>query len=215
MKNYILLVQFCFLLFILTFSIEYAFGQEEQKTNSKPILRDTNFLVEEYITDLHYPTTIDFIGNDLFILEKNGNVKLVKDGILQSENILELDVSKTIEEGLIGILVKKNFVYLHFTTDDNVDKSTSNWIYKYRWDGKQLVEPKIVKEIHDGNYIHNAGVMAMDSNGTVFMIMGDLGNRKGILQNYDSGKPDDTSVIMPIDPPGEYYAIGIFIIIII
>ena len=83
MKNYILLVQFCFLLFILTFSIEYAFGQEEQKTNSKPILRDTNFLVEEYITDLHYPTTIDFIGNDLFILEKNGNVKLVKDGILQ------------------------------------------------------------------------------------------------------------------------------------
>jgi len=209
MRNSIFLISLCFFLYTIPLSLEYSSGQEEQVKQQIPMLRDKNFLIEEYVKDLQYPTTIDFIGNDLLVLEKNGDVRLVKEGILQQESILKLDVSKTIEEGLIGILVKENFVYLHYTTEDEIDKSTSNFIYKFRWDGTQLVEPKIIKEIHGGNNIHNAGVMAMDSSGTVFMMMGDLGNRKGILQNYDSGTPDDTSVIMPIDPPSEYFAIGI------
>ncbi len=174
-----------------------------------PFLRDQNMIIEEHVDGLKLPTTMAFIDNDILVLEKNGNVRLIRDGILQQEPILSLEVSQTIEEGLIGILVKNNFVYLHYTTEDLSTKTTSNWFYKYEWDGNNLINPKLVKEIHGGNYGHNSGVMTMDLEGNVYMVIGDLQNRQGLLQNYNSGEPDDTSVIMPIDPDGSHYAIGI------
>ena len=204
------IILFSFLSFCIAFFlVEDIYAIENSPVQFNPVLRDHNVIVEEYVNGLRLPTTIAFIDNDLLVLEKNGNVRLIRDGVLQSSPVLTLEVGKTIEEGLIGILVKNNLVYLHYTTDDPTTKTTSNWIYKYQWDGNKLINPQLVKEIHGGNGIHNSGVMTMDADGTVFMVMGDLGNRKGLLQNNISGEPDDTSVIMPIDPPGAYYAIGI------
>ena len=201
---------FLFLSFYgMFFLIEDIHAIENSPISHNPVLRDHNLTVEEYVIGLQLPTTIAFIDNDLLVLEKNGNVRLIRDGILQSAPVLSLEVSKTLEDGLIGILAKDNLVYLHYTTEDAVRKTTSNWFYKYQWDGNKLINPQLVKEIHGGGKLHNSGVMTMDANGTVFMVMGDLGNRKGLLQNHISGEPDDTSVIMPIDPPGSYYAIGI------
>ena len=201
---------FLFLSFYITFFlIEDIYAIENSPIQLNPVLRDHNFTVEEYINGLQLPTTIAFIDNDLLVLEKNGNVRLIRDGILQFTPVLTLEVSKTIEEGLIGILVKDNLVYLHYTTEDPTTKTASNWFYKYLWDGNKLINPQLVKEIHGGSKMHNSGVMTMDTNGTVFMVMGDLGNRTGLLQNHISGEPDDTSVIMPIDSLGDYYAIGI------
>jgi glucose/arabinose dehydrogenase len=45
-------------------------------------------------------------------------------------------------------------------------------------------------------------------NGQVYAVIGDNGNY-GHLQNNDEDWKDDTSVILRIDPPGPYYAIGI------
>ena len=202
---FFLLLSFC----ITFFLVEEIHAIENSPIQPNPVLREHNVIVEEYVNGLQLPTTIAFINNDLLVLEKHGNVRLIRDGVLQSSPVLTLEVSKTGEEGLIGILAKNNTVYLHYTTGDHVTETVSNWFYKYQWDGNKLINPQLVKEIHDGSGIHNSGVMAMDADGTVFMILGDLNNRKGLLQNNISGELDDTSVIMPIDPPGTYYAIGI------
>ena len=172
-------LSFCTIFFL----VGDIYAIENSPIQSNPVLRDHNIIVEEYVNGLRLPTTIAFIDNDLLVLEKNGNVRLIRDGILQSSPVLTLEVGKTIEEGLIGILVKNNLVYLHYTTDDPTTKTTSNWIYKYQWDGNKLINPQLVKEIHGGTGMHNSGVMTMDADGTVFMVMGDLGNRKGLLQN--------------------------------
>ena len=180
-----------------------------QSPNSQlPIIKDSNFLIEEYVSDLDFPTNFDFIGNDILILEKDGNIRLVKDGMLVQEPIKKIDVSTTLEEGLLGILTKDEFVYLHYTTRDPDSDLTSNWFYKFTWDGDTLTEPHLIKEIHGGSYIHNSGVMEI-FNDQIVMTIGDLSNRDGITQNNLDGDFDHTSVIIPIEPVGEPIAIGI------
>jgi len=214
-KYLVLILVICSALpFIINFS--YAQDDETSEREIKPNLIDKNFIVEEFVTGLLLPTTFDFVDQGMLVLEKNGKIQFIKDGILQSKPILSLDVSTSAEEGLIGILVDNDFVYLHYTTknddvigNDSKVGTTSNWFYRYEWINEELINPSLIKVIHGGNGMHNSGVMVKDPNGTIMMVMGDLSNRQGLLQNYLAGEQDDTSVIMPIEPPGDYYAIGI------
>jgi len=118
------IILFSFLSFCIAFFlVEDIYAIENSPVQFNPVLRDHNVIVEEYVNGLRLPTTIAFIDNDLLVLEKNGNVRLIRDGVLQSSPVLTLEVGKTIEEGLLGILVKNNLVYLHYTTDDPPTKT--------------------------------------------------------------------------------------------
>ena len=57
-----------------------------------PTIFADDLKIETFAEDLSMPTTMSFIGNDLLVLEKEGNVKLIRDGNIQSESILTLDV---------------------------------------------------------------------------------------------------------------------------
>ena len=187
---------------------EQISANAQSSNNSQPLIKESDFLIEEYVSGLKFPTTFDFIDNHILVLEKDGNIRLVKDGVLVDEPIKKIDVSTTLEEGLLGILTNENSVYIHYTTRDSDTDLTSNWFYKFNWDGENLIEPILLKEIHDGSYGHNSGVMEM-YNDQVIMVIGDLFNRNGLTQNNLLGEFDHTSVIMPIDPLGEPLAIGI------
>ena len=60
---------------------------------------------------------------------------------------MEIDVSKGKEEGLLGILTRDTTAYIHYTTRNSDDGATSNWFYRYHWDGQKFTEPKLLKEI--------------------------------------------------------------------
>ena len=62
-----------------------------------------------------------FIDNDtIMALEKDGNVRLISNGVLQKEPILKVDVDMEAERGLLGIAkLKKN-------TDTNNTNLTNN-----------------------------------------------------------------------------------------
>jgi len=209
MRFFLLVLLLIILNTVFVFTIDStAFGQLDRGANNEISLRDSNLVVEEYVSNLKFPVMIDFIGNDMLVIEKDGLIKIIKDGILKSEPILELEVSTTIEEGLIGILVVENDVYLHYTTADTDDNTTSNWFYKYEWNGEALIEPELLMSFHKGHGQHNAGIMAHDENGVVYVAIGDLGNRKGVFQNYPLGDSDNTGTIMTLEPT-EIFAIGI------
>ncbi|MDH3610288.1 MAG: PQQ-dependent sugar dehydrogenase [Nitrosopumilus sp.] len=180
-------------------------------------VEDPNLIVEEYVTGILSPTSIDFIGNDLLILEKNtGKVLLVRDGVLQTTPALDVAVANHWERGMLGIESVGNDVYLFYTpstTDGGLPLSdTGNHVYKYTWDGNNLINPVFLKEFSTTpGASHNGGVMTKDSSGNVFVVMGDT-ERDGPLQNFDQNHhnhSDDTSVIMQINPPGPYLAMGI------
>jgi aldose sugar dehydrogenase len=100
------------------FIIAYFFGyglynallynqQEQQRQKQDPSLRipERNALkVQEVTEGLAFPTSMAFLdGNNLLVLEKNGQVRLISNGILQKQPILTLSVNTTAERGLLGI----------------------------------------------------------------------------------------------------------------
>ena len=190
---------------------------QENKTNNV-VIKDSNLIVEEYISGLNLPVMIDFIDDDdgvhMLVIEKDeGTVKIIKDGILISEPILQLEVSHTSEEGLIGILVQNNDVFVHYTTRSVDDDTTSNWFTKYTWDGEKLIEPVELLSFHKGTGNHNGGVMIEDENGIVFGAIGDLGYGKVLdmqqQKNFLSAENNYIGSILSLNTPSEVYAVGI------
>ena len=101
---------------------------------------DPEFIVEEFVVGLDRPTTMAFIGDDILVLEKNsGRVKHVKDGVLQENPVLEVEVNNKGERGLLGITTVNSSVYLYFTAAEQDGESQGNHIYMYEWNGQAAV----------------------------------------------------------------------------
>src|SRR5215217_1593309 len=169
---------------------------------SNIVLKDKSLVVQPYVSGLNLPMTMTFVGEkELLVVERTaGNVRLIRDGELQPEPVLTLNVSSvTFEEGLIGIFAKDSTVYLDITTRDS-NNNVTTWFYKYRWDGNKLIDPILLKEIPGGEGLHNGGAMIADANGTVYGIMGDQWYRRGVTQNHpeDGGSLyDEINLVTP------------------
>ena len=58
------------------------------------------------MSGLSLPTSMAFVDNNhILVLEKDGNVRLVSNGQLQSQPVLHVSVDVTSERGLLGIAV--------------------------------------------------------------------------------------------------------------
>ena len=183
-----------------------------------PIIFDTNFQVEEFSTGLSWPTTMTIIDKDILVSQKNdGQVRhVLQDGTLLPNAVIDVEVSNYVERGLLGITSKNSSVYLYYTesNQDGGDPIANN-IYKYKWDGTTLQDPVLVKSLpsYPEATIHQGGVLVVGKDGTVYAVIGDQDNQDlergaNILQNQFA-PPDDTGVILPVDPTGVYHAIGI------
>ncbi len=73
-------------------------------------LEDYKLNIRPYVEGLSFPTSMTFIDNNtIMALEKDGNVRLISNGVLQKEPILKVDVDMEAERGLLGIAtLKKN-----------------------------------------------------------------------------------------------------------
>ena len=199
------------------------------KEGTSPQITDHNMKIEVIGTGINDLTTFAFVGNDILYLEKtNGDVRLIRDGKIEKEPILHFDVYKTTESGLLGITTKDEFVYLYVSEplDDEGKIPKENNIYRFLWNGEELIEKKLVNSLPSRNCCHQGGYMVTSQDGEVFATIGDLENvRKGTpgkLQNMANGEIDDTGIILRVgydeneispmksdDPLSHYYAIGI------
>jgi len=209
----IVIVIFAGLIFmVLTNELYYKAARDRLSLLGPPELRSEGFISEEFVTGLKLPTKMTFVGDDILILEKIGSVRHVtSNGTLIPEPILELEVATVAESGLIGIISKDAFVYLYYTEPEGEEKiPKANKVVKYRWTGSNLVDPVLLKELPAGEKgFHNGGAMTIGKDGTVYLVIGDIVTSNTILQNIAGEDPNDTGVILPVDPPGDYYGIGI------
>lgn len=213
------------------------FQQELTRTAERNIgvplkaqIHDNNFKVEEFVTGLNQPTQMAFIGNDLLVLEKNqGKVRLVREGILQPEPVLDVEVGTNNESGLLGIAAVDSSVYLYFTEAKKDGEQTfANNVYAYTWDGNTLNNPILINTLSSQSSWHNGGGITVNKEKIVYVVIGDqMGEQSDekmeftILQNHQTGKIDDSGVIVRIgldniiqpklapDPLLHYYAMGI------
>lgn len=203
----------CTVLLIGIVMAPYAFTDEinDFESTTLPKVFDENYTVEQIIDEgiPNSPTTMTFVGDDILVLEKSdGAIRLIRNGILQQEPILDETVANDGERGMLGITSDGFKVYVYFTAADvDSGKAIENRIYKYDWNGEKLVNPILLKTLPSDNYYHNGGAMT-SFGGHTYAVIGDNGNY-GRLQNRDTEWKNDTSVILRIDPSGPYYAMGI------
>jgi len=196
---------------------------------TEAVLYDEDFKVEVFVSGLDRPTAMNFIGDDILILEKNyGKVRLVRDGKLQEKPILDVEVNNNIERGMLGITSNDSTVYLYFTQSEiDGGESQGNHIYKYIWDGEVLKDPELIHVLPGKSQIHNGGAMIADKEGKIYAVIGDQNpnediEKYSILQNHPPVKADDTGIILLVESDGSvlkpsttsnpfdyYYAIGI------
>ena len=154
-----------------------------------PIILDSDFKIEEYVTGLFVPVNMEFIENDLLVLEKNtGTVRHIKDNKLLDFPILDVEVSNYGEHGLLGITSVDNSVYLFFTEAyHDGGRALENRVYKYTWNGNELVDPILLKKIPGFEREYLGGELVSDLDGKVYAVTGE--NYKiGLLQNHPENK---------------------------
>ena len=70
------------------------------------ITKDPNLKVESIASGLSSPTSMAFLdGNNILVLEKDGNVRLISNGQLQQQPVLHVPVDIKSERGLLGIAI--------------------------------------------------------------------------------------------------------------
>ena len=188
-----------------------------QPAAAEPVLYDEGLALEVYASGFCCRLTgMEFMGDgDLLVLQKNGHVRLVRDGQLLADPVLIVETTPVREMGLLGIARSGEAVYIYYTVPDADGNPLSNRIERYSWDGQSLADPAVLMELPANTY-HNGGAMTTGPDGQVYAVIGDTG-RYGPLQNkglegiHPPGTTDylDTSVILRVDPPGPYYAVGV------
>jgi glucose/arabinose dehydrogenase len=150
-----------------------------------PVVLDDTFEIEEFVTGLFVPVNMEFVGDDLLVLEKNtGTVRHIVNNKLLQDPVLDVEVSNYGEHGLLGITSVENDVYLFFTEAyHDGGLALENRIYKYTWNGIELINPKLIKKIPGFERTYVGGELVSNLDGKVFVVTGD--NFKiGLLQNH-------------------------------
>lgn len=177
-----------------------------QYTFAQPQINDPQLKVEVSAKGLNSPTTMAFLNaTDMLVLEKDGNIRRVTNGILVEKPVLQIKVQTESERGLLGIAATGKDVYLYLTEVSGSDGSVRNRIYKYHWNGEKLTNPSLILDLPgQPGPNHNGGKLLIEPsfNQTgqyLYAVIGDL-NHDGKLQNFKDGPdPDDTSVIIRIN----------------
>lgn len=176
-----------------------------------PTISDPNIRVERVITGLELPTSMAFLDNDDIIITQkdNGRVRLVSNGVLQPQSILQVPVVNNSERGLLGVAIANTTtgsttktVFLYYT--EPVGEQVKNRLYRYEWNGTgNLTGGQLILDLPgEPGPNHDGGKLAIGPDRMLYTVIGDL-NRDGMLQNVvDGPPPDDTSVILRVDYNG-------------
>ncbi|HZB99556.1 MAG TPA: PQQ-dependent sugar dehydrogenase [Nitrososphaeraceae archaeon] len=167
---------------------------------AQPVINDPNLMAEIVVEELSSPTSMAFMdSNNILVLEKTGSIRLISNGILQEQPVLNVPVDTESERGLLGIAtLEDDTVFLYFTESG---ETLRNRVYRYDWNGETLVNPTLILDLpaipgpnHDG------GKLVIGPDQYLYAIIGDL-NHDGKLQNFlDGPEPDDTGVIFKVNP---------------
>src|SRR5918996_2470973 len=204
----IIIIILIIIIFAFYFNImNVIIGQTQQQKNKQgPSLQiPYKSLKVELVTEgLSFPTSMEFIdNNNILVLQKdNGTVHLVSNGILQKKPVLEVQVDTKGERGMLGITHStKDTVFLYFTESEH-DKPLRNRVYRYHWNGANLVNRTLILDLPaaPGPY-HQGGKLKIGTDNYLYAVIGDLTAPDSVLQNYKDGKkPNDTSVILRVNP---------------
>ena len=208
------------LMILFTLGYNFVSAQEAEVTMAQPSVNDSRLTVEQVTGGLISPTTMAFLDEDtVLVLEKdNGRVRVIENGVLQPEPILDVAVANDGERGLLGTAVSienetTTYVFLYFTESgggvDGDDRQgvppAGNRLYRYELQGGQLVNPLLLFDLPAlPGPRYNGGPVVIGPDNNVYVIIGDVGGHTSMVQNFENGsEPDGTSGILRVGKNGE------------
>ena len=187
--------------------LNYANAQKSVNKKEEPIVNDPNLKVDLVANGLELPTGMAFLGpNDILVIEKEkGTVQRIIDGKMLPEPLLDVNVAKVSERGLLGIAVSKHengptYVFLFYseTLVKDGGNPVGNRLYRYELvNNDTLINPKLLLDLPTRpGPSHNGGVVKIGPDNNVYVVVGDLNyirNKKAytLTQNAVDGPPPD------------------------
>jgi glucose/arabinose dehydrogenase len=210
------------------------------KPGSAPTVNDPNLEIQLVSGGLKNPSNMAFLGpDDILVLEKNdGTVRRIVNGTMLPEPVLDVNVAKIVERGMLGIAIAKHdnggptYVFLYFTESTN-DGNDAEWgaaplgnrLYRYELVNDKLTNPIILLDFDASRGAsHNGGKVLVGPDNNVYLVVGDMAGHKTMTQNYqNSSEITESSIIFRItqdgestgsllsraEPANKYYAYGI------
>jgi aldose sugar dehydrogenase len=228
-----------FLLALLILSLLVPIAAESNKSagssNSAtklPQLRDDNLTVEVVASGLNMPTTMAFLGNDDFlILQKNGSLVRIVDGLLSNKTRLDIPVASGFYQGLLGIAISNQsaaydnntYVFLYYTevgnrntslneksTGDSTRYILGNRVYRYDFIDDKLTNPKLLLDLPANSIENHGGYITIGPDDNLYVVVGEVAdqfNETGVqtlTQNYiNSTAVDGRAGILRITQDGD------------
>jgi len=219
----------CLSIFLLCIALAYNYGHlvsnreiSAAQLESGPILLDSKLKVETVNTEIHFPSSMAFLGNnDILVLEKNdGTVKRIVNGVMLADPLLKVNVSSVGERGMLGIAILKRenqskspYIFLYYTAATSKSKPfgnmagnnstlTTNRLVRYEMSNDRLVNGKLIFEIKpEGRILHNGGKMVVGPDNNLYITIGDTSGSNPQKDNLPNGRagilrftPDGDSV---------------------
>ena len=157
-----------------------------------PPARAQDVGVEVVATDLATIWAIDFAPDGrIFLTERGGRVRTIRDGRLDPEPWLSLEVVEVAESGLLGLALDPDFarngyVYVAYTYA-TADGGMQNRLVRLREDpttGRGELDRVLLDDVR-ASRVHDGGRVKFGPDGTLYWTMGDAGNQP-VAQDLDS-----------------------------
>lgn len=172
---------------------------------------EPGLVAEPIVAGLSNPTGMTFVGPGRILVneQSTGRVRLVIDGVLQANAVLDLPVATGLEPGLLGMAKHRDFahngyIYLYYTLS-TVDGGPriANRISRFTWNGSTLnpASEFIVHELPAAGSGHHGGVVAVGLDGTIYAIIGDQHVNEQTI-NFQTGGPHEVGVVVRFNQDG-------------
>ncbi|MGE3165475.1 MAG: PQQ-dependent sugar dehydrogenase [Planctomycetota bacterium] len=136
------------------------------------------FAIETIAMGLDQPIALAFAPDGrVYVAERTrGAVRVIVDGRLQAEPVLEVTVSSSGERGLLGLALDPNFarnswLYVLFTRTP-----TTQRLARFRVVNGRAVEELVLRDDIPASSIHNGGTIHFGPDGKLYVTIGDLGD---------------------------------------
>lgn len=211
----------------------FTFTACGQATDHQPPPQDSDKVVrvDTLASGLEVPWAIAFLPNgDLLFTERQGNLRIIRDGVLLDEMIAGVPTVKSRGQGGLFDLKlhpdydRTGWIYFTFSSpalDDEAGSGANTELRRAKLEGMKLVEQQTLFKASP-NYSknhHYGGRIAFDDEGYLYLSLGDRGGRDEVqsLANYrgkiirlhDDGRiPEDNPFVDVPDAKPEIYSYG-------